>query len=409
MLTQLGESIKMAVAALVSNKLRAALTTLGVVVGITFVLLMGWLLTGLDNALEQTLAIMGDDILYVDKFEWGSANWQQERNRKDITYHQYLEAARRLKTPTYVVPTASQRAETVRYGDLQLESIQMFGTTSDYIDMLGGNIGQGRFFSQPEAQAGAKVAVIGYNIVDQLFGQQDPIGATIRINGRRFQVIGAMPKRGSLMTDFVDNQVIIPLKTFFGMFGNRSRITINVKAGGVDRIEDVRYETIGVMRQIRSLGPGQENDFAVNTQQQFREQFDQLRIVVWSVGLVMTGLSFLVGSIGIMNIMFVSVTERTKEIGIRKAIGATRSSILVQFLVEAIMLCLMGALIGFAITSLVAWLGATQFDISFLSPTIPVSQIVIAVIVSVAVGVLAGIVPAFRAARMDPVDALRAE
>jgi putative ABC transport system permease protein len=147
----------------------------------------------------------------------------------------------------------------------------------------------------------------------------------------------------------------------------------------------------------------------VNEQEQFREQADQLRLVVWGVGLAMTGLSFLVGSIGIMNIMFVSVTERTKEIGIRKAIGATRRSILTQFLVEAVLLCLMGAVVGFGITQLVAYIAATSLDISFLSPVIPVSQIIIAAVVSVFVGVLAGIVPAFRAARMDPVEALRAE
>jgi putative ABC transport system permease protein len=411
----------MAIAALTGNKLRAVLTTLGVVIGISFVLLMGWVLGGLDNALEQTLAIFGDDILYVDKFDWSSNRWREERNRKNISYDQYLRVKQRLSSAEYVIPTARAGGATVRHDNLETSSAMVFGVSSDYIKMLGGNISTGRFFNEVEDESGSLTAVIGYNIAENLFPNLDPVGRTIRIEGLPFTVIGTMPKRGTMMAGFVDDQVIIPIRRFFGMYGNRSRVVINVKAGGIEHLENVKYETIGVMREVRSLGPGEENDFAINEQEQFRQSADAFRLAVWGVGLAMTGLSFLVGSIGIMNIMFVSVTERTKEIGIRKAIGATQRSILMQFLVEAVILCMIGSTIGFTMIATIAYfkdsivefvmplLGGTPFDTSFLSQTIPQSQVAIAALVSIVVGVLAGIIPAIRAARLDPVEALRAE
>jgi putative ABC transport system permease protein len=405
--------MKMAIAALSANKMRAVLTTLGVVIGITTVLIMGWFLSGLDTALEDTLAIFGDDVLYVDKMDWTGGNWMESRNRKNITYGQYLRVKDRLQSAEYVVPTARRQAKEVQHGDLQLSSTTIMGVGADYIHTVGGVTSTGRFFNEMEDDAGAPVAVLAYNVAANLFPNAEPLGKTIRIDGIPFTVIGTLPKRGSLGFDMVDNQVFIPIKKFFGLYGLNTRVVINVKAGGTEKLDDVTYETIGVMRQVRSLGPGMKDDFAINTQQAFRDESDQLRVIVFGVGIAMTGLSFLVGSIGIMNIMFVSVTERTKEIGIRKALGATRKSILTQFLVEAVMLCMMGSVIAFLITSVIAFVGSRileeQLDLTFLSATIPPSQIFIAVLVSAFVGVLAGIIPAFRGSRMDPVEALRAE
>lgn len=410
-MTQLIESFKMAIAALTANKLRAVLTTLGVVIGITTVLLMGWALSGLDNAVDQTLSIFGDDVLYVDKYDWtGQSDWAEMRNRREITFATYLRVKDRVKTAESVVPTVQSGSASIRYGDQELVSgPTVVGTTAEYVSILG-SLSQGRFFNEQEDEAGGLQVVIAYNVRENLFGEADPIGRTIKINGIPFTVIGTLPKRGALGADFVDNQVIIPIKRFYGLFGTRaSSVTITVKAGGVDKMEDVRYETIGVMREVRSLPPGTKDDFAVNTQEQFRRQTEQLRVVVWAVGLAMTGLSFLVGSIGIMNIMFVSVTERTKEIGIRKAVGATRRSILIQFLVESVILCGIGAVIAFGITSAAAAVLPGILDTELLTTTVPASQVAFAVFVSVAVGVLAGIIPAFRASRLDPVEALRAD
>jgi putative ABC transport system permease protein len=406
------ESIRMALAALIANKMRAALTTLGVVIGISTVLMMGWFLSGLDNALEKTLDIFADDVLYVDRWDWTGGNWLEARNRKPITMAQYQQVRDRVQHAEYVVPSASRNASKVQYGDLVLNSTMLMGAGADYTHIIGNTLASGRFFNEVEDNTGSSVAVLGPQIAENLFPNGDPIGKTIRINGLPFVVIGTTPKRGALGMDFVDRQIIIPLRRFFGLFPNERDVTVCVKAGGVEKMEELRYEVIGVMRQIRRLTPDAKDDFAVNEQKAFREQMDQLRVIVFGVGLAMTGLSFLVGSIGIMNIMFVSVTERTKEIGIRKALGATRRSILVQFLVESVMLCLMGAVVAFALTSLSALAISTfaaDSGLNFLSATIPPSQIVVAVVVSVSVGVLAGIIPAFRGARMDPVDALRAE
>jgi putative ABC transport system permease protein len=404
------ESIKMALSALTANKLRAVLTTIGVVIGISTVLLMGWFISGLNHVVDDTLSIFGDDILYVDKWDWtGATDWIDLRNRRNIDFRLFEQVHDRMRLPEYVLPTASRSARRVDFGDLQLNGTTIQGVSAPYINAIGGNVGDGRFFSDVEAETGTAVAVVGASVVENLFPQGDPIGRILKIDGMPFVIVGAMPKRGGLFADFVDNQILIPINRFFSMYGAHSRVVINVKAGGADKLEDVRYETIGVMRQVRSLGPGDKDDFSVNSQDALNKSLDALRLVVYGVGFTMTGLSFLVGTIGIMNIMFVSVTERTKEIGIRKALGATRRSILLQFLVEAVVLCLLGAVVGFVITSILAVVVKSATDFEFLSATIPLSQIVVAGIVSVVVGVLAGFIPALRAARMDPVEALRAE
>ena len=427
-MTRLLESLKMAWAALTANKLRAALTTMGVVIGIFFVLLMGWVLSGLDKAFVDSFAFFGDDILAVDRFDWsGRVSWDKQRNRQPISWQNFQQAKKRIRSAEYVVPTADQFSRDVRYGDLQLEATMIFGTNHEYIEMYANNIGEGRFFNELESQLGSNVVVLGFGVWEKLFPQGDALGRMIRIDGRPFTVIGVMPKRGTMLIDFLDNQIILPLQRFYGMYGTRSSLTINVKAGGKENLEAVRSETIGVMRSVRSIAPDEDNDFGINTQQMFDDAIAVFRAVVWTIGLFMTGLSFLVGSIGIMNIMFVSVTERTREIGIRKAVGARRRSILFQFLVESIALCLVGAAIGLALTATIAWFKAevvrgifsalglfgladpeTTVDLSFLSSTIPPSQIFLAVAVAVVVGVLAGIIPAFRAARLNPVEALRA-
>jgi putative ABC transport system permease protein len=404
------DNFTMAVAALVSNKLRASLTAGGVVIGVTFVLLMSWFLGGLDGALEDTLSIMGDDILYVDKFDWsGGGDWMEMRNRKDITYQQFLQAQRRITTAEYVVPTASKGNVELRYGDLRMRGMNVFGTTYQYIETIGGNVKEGRFFTETEDESGAHLAVIGSHVEENLFPDGNAVGRTIRVQGIPYTVVGTMPKRGTFMMDFVDKQVIIPLRRHFNQFGGRGRITINVKVGDPGRLEDVRYETIGVMRQVRSLEPGTKDDFAVNTQDAVRQQTEALRSAVFLVGVGLSAISAIVGAIGIMNIMFVSVTERTKEIGIRKAIGATRRSILSQFLIEAVLLGVVGAVLGVLLTAGVAYSVASVVDLDFLKPVIPAKLVVWSVIIAIIVGAIAGIIPAFRAARLDPVDALRAD
>lgn len=404
----------MALMSLLSNKLRASLAMLGVVIGITFVLLMGWLLGGLDKVFEVTLSTFGEDVLYIDKWDWaGGDNWVELRNRKDITFEQYKKVKERLSNRGFelVMPSVASMNGRIKYDDIVATNVMIQSTTHQYPQTVGNKISDGRFFNEQENETGSRVCIIGNTVKENVFPKIDPINKDLKINGITYRIIGVMKKNGGFGPDFLDNQVIIPIKRFFSQFGNKRSVEIDVKIGSKDPqvIEDAKFEIRSIMRQVRSIEPGGKDDFTVNSQEQFKKQFDQLRLVVWGVGLFMTGLSFLVGSIGIMNIMFVSVTERTKEIGLRKALGATKKSILTQFIIESVFPMFLGAILGLILTSIVAYIASNKLDIEYLSSSLKPLQVAIAIIVGVLVGVIAGAVPAFRAARLDPIEALRAD
>lgn len=403
------EAIRMALAALSSNKLRAMLTTLGIVIGITTVLVMGWFIAGLNSVVDDTLSMFGDDVLYVDRFDWTATDWLAQRNRKPITMRQYSEVRERIPSAEFVIPSTRLGARSVRYGDLELTNTIITASTFEYINSMGAVLGKGRFFNEVEDQAGASVAVIGPVVADNLIPGGDPLGRMIRVNGLPFTVIGVLPRRAILGDNSPDNQIVVPIRRVMRMPGTVRSLIIMVKAGSADRMEEVRYETAGAMRQARMLAPDEKDDFGINSQETFRAFIDTIRLSVVIVGLALTGLSFIVGTIGIMNIMFVSVTERTKEIGIRKAVGATKRKILIQFLIESVALCATGAIVATVVTSIIVVIVKQVLNLEFLSSTVPLSQVQIAVIVTTVVGVFAGLIPAMRAARMDPVEALRAE
>lgn len=411
MLHELTEGFRIALQAINSNKLRSFLTTFGVVIGITFVVLTGWALNGLDSALEKTITIMGTDVLYVDKFNWsGGGRWSDMRNRKNISKEQAEQLIDRLTTAQLAVPSVQQWNNTVKYGNQYVEGVAIVGTLSDYTNIAVGNVATGRFFVPAEDVYRSYSTVLGYNIANALFPKGDALGKTVKIRGTNFTVIGTLEKQGTLLLDFVDNQVYIPLNVFRGLYGADRSMTIAVKAGSEERLDEVRMEVTGVMRQIRNLTPDEADDFSINESKAFRESIANIRLSVWGVGIGMTVLSFVVGIIGIMNIMFVSVTERTREIGVRKALGARRISILYQFLVESAMLCSAGAFAGFVLCSVIILIVTLSFDsASFLQPYIPPNMLGIAAATAVVVGILAGMLPALRASRMDPVEALRSE
>jgi putative ABC transport system permease protein len=412
MFLQLLEGMKIAFGAIRSNKLRSSLTSLGVVIGITFVVLMGWFLQGLDTALEQAFASLGTDVLYVDKFDWsGKKSWRETINRPDVTLRQCEELMERQKTAEISAVVARRFNGTLKYGSQNFTGVSIVGTNSVYSDIALGIIREGRFFSPAEDMYSANVVVVGHEVAKNLFGDDvSCLGREIKIKGRTFQVIGSIEKQASMFApSFIDNQVYIPLKAYLNIYGENKSVSVAVKAGGEENLDEVRAETIGLMRQIRNLPPDAEDDFAINETQAFRDNVKTLRLSVWGIGIGMTTLSFIVGAIGIMNIMFVSVTERTKEIGIRKALGAQRRSILFQFLVEASALCFLGALIAFVLCSLIMF-GVTRMDwATFLTPYIPPQLLLIAVVVSIVVGIFSGMIPAIRASKLDPVEALRYE
>lgn len=414
--SEIWEAIVIALDSIKANKLRSFLASLGVVIGISFVIIMGWALAGLDKVLLDTINMIGSDMLYVDKWDWsGGQNWKLLQARKPITLEQANEFIKRVKSAEVAIPIAKRHRTVIKYGNLNFEGISVQGSLSEYGLTPAGAILDGRFFSPSEDMYSANVVVFAYNAYYSVFPDGDGIGKTVKINGHKFYVIGVVKKQGTALLDFVDNQVFVPLSSFLGCFGKyRRSLSIGVKAGSPEMLDEVRTETIGIMRGIRGLEPWEELDFSVNETKTFEKSTDMFRLYVWGIGIGMTVLSFIVGIIGITNIMFVSVAERTKEIGIRKAIGAPKRSILFQFIIESAILCLIGSAFSFIGCSVLIYVVATFLpkafpSISFLSPYIPLKLLYIASFVSIIVGILAGLIPAIRASNLDPVDSLRYE
>lgn len=416
-LSEFQESFRIAIDSLRVNLMRSILTTAGIVVGVVLVVLMGWTIGGLNSVWEQTISIIGKDMLYIDKWDWtGGRNWRTIEARKDITLQQAEALKATMESAEYVIPLARKWGGSVVKGNTSL-MCSVTGTTADYGYTSAASLQDGRFFTNNEEGRGERVVVIGYGVYKSLYPNEQAVGNILKINGSPFRIIGVLEKQGFLFMDFIDNQVFIPLLAFRAVHGFYDRsFSVGLKAGTESMMDIVRSEAIGHMRAIRNVPPGEPDDFSINEMKAFDQQAKNIRIGIWVVGMGLTILAFIVGSIGIMNIMFVSVTERTKEIGIRKAIGARRSSILAQFLIESALLCIAGALIAFPIAQ--AIVGAARFiavDVMeqewarVISPLIPLDLLGIAVAVSIVVGLLAGLLPALRASRLDPVEALRYE
>lgn len=415
-ISEYSESVKIAFDALKANKVRSLLASLGVVVGISVVIMMGWAINSLDAALTQTFNVIGTDMIYIDKWDWtGGAKWNTIRDRRNITIENMNDLVNKISTAEYVIPNISRWGTNIEYKGNVYKNLSLIGATSDNAYTPAGDVSEGRFFNLFEDNNSENVVVIGSKVGDILkSGEMSVLNQFIKIDGRKFKVIGVVKKRGTFIFDMIDNQIFIPLNTFQSIYGKRtSGISIGIKAGAAD-LDVVRDEAIGIMRESRNLNPNDENDFSVNETKAFQDSIEKLRFTVWGAGISMTALSFLVGMIGISNIMFVSVTERTKEIGIRKAIGAKKRTILVQFLFEASFLCFVGAIISLVICSIFVaglTLVASKYfpDFSFLSPFLPLSLLIQATLVSVLVGMIAGIAPAIKASKLTPIDALRFE
>ncbi len=405
-LTELKEGLGISLAALRANKMRSVLTTLGIVIGIVSVTLMATAIEGVNRAFDKSAAAFGTDVFYIQKWPWMSnEDWATIRNRRNIQM-QYARQVERQATLVDAVAPVLMTSRRVTNGDNAVDGAFLTGTTYQYINASGVSIADGRFFTVDESNGGRPVCVIGATIAENLFPNQDPIGHVIRVAGLPYTVIGTLEKQGGLFGTFTaDTRVIIPIASFQSHYGGRrGDITIQVRASNMKDMEDAKIELEGIMRKLRGLTPGKPNDFNINQQEILTQTFGPISLVIASIGLFITGLSLFVGGIGIMNIMFVSVTERTKEIGIRKAIGARRRTILMQFLTEAAALCLMGGIIGLAIAFPLS-LVVNQF----LPTAMPLSVVFIAIAISLVVGLISGFLPAYRAARMDPVEALRYE
>src|SRR5213595_2594195 len=394
-LYELSESWKIAASQMRSNLTRSTLTALGVIIGIVAVTLMGTAIGGIQVGFDKSMAIFGDDVLYVGQWPWRKVDdWWNYRDRKKIKT-EYAEGLNRMiaMTPnsnlTIAIPTSSVY-RSVKYTDSEVNNVLIRGTVSDYIITSTFDFKEGRFFNELETRGGTNVCVIGYDVADALFPSASPIDKLVLINGQPFKVIGVISRQGSFLGLFsLDSIVVMPLPAFQKYFTAKSEAEILVKVKDKTKLS------------------AEKDELSINEQQALKSTLDPIKNSMAIAGLFITGLSLFVGAIGIMNITFVSVKERTKEIGTRKALGARRRTILLQFLIESTALCLLGGFIGLSFAYLMC------FGIGKAFPSFPIhfsfGLVLASMIVSVMTGLFSGFAPAWTASRLDPVTALRYE
>ncbi|MEX0721878.1 MAG: ABC transporter permease [Balneolaceae bacterium] len=399
------EGLRIAFKALTVNKIRSILTALCIIIGITMVTIVDSVTTGMDITFEKSMAMMGQNVVYVEKWPWnGDGKWWEYRNRKEMQLSYVNDISESSRYASNVSASAN-RYTSVRYQERNAESVGINGATANYLETAGLNIETGRMFTQEEVRSGSKIAVVGQTLTDALFQHENPLGKQVRLGGQKFTVVGILEKQGKFMgLEDTDNRVIVPISAFGQIFGLRRGVQIGVKFLDKASLMEGEYEVEGIMRRIRQLDATEGNDFAINKPEAFKEQLAGIKAGIYTVGFILSGLSLLIGGIGVMNIMFVSVRERTKEIGIRKAVGAKSWEILCQFLLEAIAICLLGGVIGVALAG-----GITVLINQVFVAVMNFSVVFLGFSICTVVGVVFGFIPAYRAAKSDPIESLRFE
>ncbi len=412
-LNQVIESAKSAWSALKSNRVRTFLSTLGITIGIFCIIMVLSIVDSLEKNLQNSVESLGKDVAIIEKWPWefgADYKWWKYMNRPNPTLSELDKLNEQLSLSKGISLNIDLSANTLKYRQNSAENTSGSAVSHGYKEVRDFELESGRYFSENESRVGEQVVIIGHDIAANLFPSLNPIEKDISIKGKPFRVIGVFAKEGeSLIGNSTDNLFVIPVKTagnFVRINSNmvNSRIQIKAKDGvSVDQLEN---EIKGVMRIIRKLRPSEEQNFAINKTTLLSKPLKSLFSVVSTAGWIIGLFAILVGGFGIANIMFVSVKERTQQIGIQKALGAKNYFILIEFLVEAVILCLVGGAIGLLSVYLITlavktWLGLNLF--------LSAGNIITGIFVSVSIGIISGFIPAFSASKLDPVEAIRAK
>jgi putative ABC transport system permease protein len=403
------EGFAQAFATIRGHKLRSFLLILGVAIGVATLLAMFTIVTGLSGRIKHDIVQSAKPYLYVARYHGLGGEDMDEVLRRPQLMPECIEPMRQIEGVDGVdYMISSGRATVLTYGKERTNLVQVFGASADFHNLYSYVLGEGRFFTYAEQDARTRVCVLGAGPAETLFPNTDPIGKRLRLFGVDYQIVGVMESSRHIMGQMGDNWVVIPWPTYEKDFSNTDRDdrTMAVTVADGHDSDEVATDVTGVLRRIRGLRPGEENDFEVVASETYGELVGQVTQAVALVLVVMSSIGLMVGGIGVMNIMLISVTERTREIGVRMAVGARRQDVLRQILVESATLTGIGGIVGTTLGYLLAW-GSTKvlaFPFGF-NPLVAVA----AVAFSASIGIFFGLYPANRAARMDPIEALRHE
>ncbi len=403
------ESFLFAVGSLVVNKVRTILSLLGITIGIFSIIAVFTVFDNLENSIKTEINSLGNDVLFIQKWPWamggGDYPWWKYLQRPEPRFREMDQILKRSNTvdkATFMFNVSRN----VYYRNNVVESVQIMAVSQDYIKVMPLEIGDGRYFTEQESHSAKNAAILGYDIARNLFGGSEAIGKRVKVFGRKLDVIGVVKRKGDdIFGNSPDKVVYVPAEFAKGLVDYRHiGSTIIVKAKPNVGIDEMKDELTGIMRSIRKLKPAADDDFALNQTDVISKGFDQLFGVISIVGWIIGGFSLLVGGFGIANIMFVSVKERTNQIGIQKALGAKNYFILLQFLFEAVFLSLMGGVVGLLLVLILTWVMGGLFDFSM---TLSMKNIILGLSVSALIGFVSGFIPSWSASRLDPVEAMR--
>ncbi|MDD3875287.1 MAG: ABC transporter permease [Bacteroidales bacterium] len=404
------ESFLFASHAIVVNKLRTLLSLLGITIGIFAIISVFTVVDSLEKTIRNSIASLGDNVVFIQKWPWefgGDYKWWQYMSRPDPKLKEAHEVQRRSQSAAAVAFSISMN-KTVEYLNRSIEDVVILPVSHDYYLVKNFNISEGRYFSDFESVGGKAVCIIGSDIKDNLFDEYSPLDKTIKMMGRKLHIIGVFEKEGEdTFGNSSDNMICMPILFMRNLVDINSEMynpLIWVKAKENVSTEAMKDELRGIMRSIRKLKPVADDNFALNETSMLSQGFDGLFVVIGLAGWIIGGFSILVGGFGIANIMFVSVKERTNIIGIQKSVGAKNYFILLQFLFEAVILCLIGGVVGL-ILIYAGTLIASQF--MEMNISLSMSNIVLGLSVSLIIGLVSGFLPAFRASKLNPVEAIR--